>query len=1120
PGYRFTFVCDTVKPVGLNPVPMNGAFTADPSSFISLQLKDVTSGVNNHTLVLRDKNGNVLPLMPSATAYNSSTFVLRTRAQNPLPEGTVSVEVWCQDRATNEIESAENPPRFRWSFLVSTAGPTVVMTKPSTGTNPKFPRVNDNLQKLDFVFTDNGVAIEQASIQLTVQYPDSTSMTFKLTQPNYLTYDALNKKLTFNPGSNNASANPPIIYKEGTVSVSLIASNLSGFPLAGNTSWQFQVDSKGPYVIAGSPLPAPDSVTGNAQIPIKLKIKDDLGTIEPLEIAMRIENAGLPGGFIDNITTTTLGPGGFPPLTFNAANGEIIFDPAKMGVTFAGEVTVILKRAKDDLGNGLIGGSYSWKFSINATSPWADNPTLNKVSGGIVGPTIPAAGALINSTHFITSMQLFPQQAAATINKNTIKVKIGGSEYSYSEPAMMYTPVAGQNYGILNIDTDKLSPAPPVPSNASIEIALTAVQNSLGTNIAAPYKYSFIIDTMAPSAGTETPADKSIIKDPRSIISVELLDPPSHRIDTSSIEFTVNGIMFNSTTGGLSYNPVMRKVNFNPASVKVPANYSYKKGNNNVSLVNARDEAGNPLVSPKSWTFFVDGSGPVALLSTATPAPDTITGDPRSVISIKVTSEGTKINPATFLVNIKTGLADLDISGTDEVRGVSYNETSGYYTIDPSRHPALQFSNGTVKVHLKQVSNMAGNQLQNPVQWEYYIDGRGPLVKNNSRNIGAPNGIGPITSNKTQKVFFDIADEDEISQIDLISLKMQVVYGGSTVEVGAYSPGCDYSVSLGRFTYDPSRLQPPVQYPDGTVAVILAQAKDKWGNNLKPGINNAFFFMVNTRGPHASDPLPEPGSVVKGPSPEISFKLTAEPPASIILTDEKPVELRVNGILYSSKQYPALIKLQAGRVVFKPAEIGLQFGSSQITFEIVSAFDSLGNVIRPSSDPKIGPSNSWIFKCDVTPPAISAPAPAHQSVTGSVAPVISATIRDNFVAVNKDTIRLKINGGAEIGQPFILYDSSTGRMSCNLAQAGLADRFTAGDNIIKITAVSDSLGNALTTPYSWNVYLDSQPPEVVAGSERPANGSKGNVLKPVISFAVADNPKTVYGNAYYGEVNR
>lgn len=1120
--YRFAFVCDTVKPVPMNPVPMNGSFTADNTGFISVQLKDVTSGVNQYSITVRDKNSNALPLMPAATTYNPATYVLRTRTQNPMPEGTVSVEVWCQDRATNEIESTEVPPRFRWSFLVNIGGPTVEMTRPSPATNPKFPRVSDNLQKLEFVFNDNGVAIEQASIALTVQQPDATVLTFRLNQPNYLTYDALNKKLTYNPGSANPAANPPIMYKEGTVSVGLAANNLSGFPLAGNTNWQFQVDSKGPYVVAGTPMPVPNSTTGNPQPLLKLRLKDDLGVIDPAEILFRVDNAGIAGGFIDNITLTTLGPGGLIPLTFTPASGELVFDPAKMNVNFAGEVTATLKRAKDDLGNGLEGGAYSWKFTINATAPWADNPTLNKVTGGVTGPTIPAAGTKINSTTFITSMEIYPQQASSTINKNTIKVKIGSTEYSYLEPAMMFTPVAGQNYGILNIDISKLSPAPSVPSNDSLEIALTAVQNSLGTNLAAPYKYTIIIDTIAPTTGAVHPPDKSIITNPRAMLSIELLDPPAHRIDTSSIEFTVNGILFNSTTGGLSYNPVTHKAELNPPSVKVPANYSYKLGTNSVTLTNARDEAGNPIAASKSWSFYVDNTGPVALLNTATPQPNSIIGDPKALIAIRVTSAGTPINPATFLVNIVNNVNLGDIAGTDEVRGISYNPSTGFYSINPAMHPLLNLQNGTVSVTLKKVENAAGNQLQNPVNWQYYLDRSGPVALRNSKTIGLPDGLPPslMTSNRTQKVIFDIADDNNISPVDVASLKMQIVYGGSTIEVGAYSPGCDYSVALGRFTYDPSKLQPPLQYPDGTVTVILSQAKDSFGNPLRPSAQNAFLFFVNTRGPHASNPSPLPGEVVASPQPKVSFDLTAEPPASVVMTAARPIEVRVNGVLYSSKSVPTPISMAGNRVTFDPAPLGLQFGSSQIFFEIVSAYDSLGNAIRPSTDPRIGPANSWSFKNDITPPSISAPSPAHQSVTGSAAPVISATLKDNLSAVNKNSIRLKINGGAEIDSSKVAFDSSTGRMTCDLSQAGIPDRLMPGDNVIRITQLSDSLGNAITTPYSWNVYLDKQPPEVVAGSERPANGSKGNVLRPVISFNVADNPKIAYGILYSGDINR
>lgn len=1100
PGYSFSFVCDTVNPDSSNPIPTPNSFVADRDSYIYIMLRDLTSGIGTYSVTVLDKNGTILPI--TQNTYNPSSYVLTVKTQNPLPEGAITVKVEnCEDRAKNKLNGTG---KYEWSFDVDTNGPTVDMIDPLP-----LSRVNDNLKRVTLQFGDAGSGIDPASIVFTVRYPDSSSRSFNISQPDYLTFDAVSKKLVFNPASNNLATSPAVPYAEGTISVSVSGRDRSDHAIAGTTSWRFQVDSKGPYVVEGSEVPIAGSTSGSSEVQISLRVRDDLGTIKAGSISLKLENLGAPAWVCDPV------PAG--AVSFDAATGTITVRPDLIPKTFTtGQVRVTVKNVTDDIDNDLQGKPYSWTFNMNTTTPYASDPLIMKIVNNIVQPAIPANNAQINSTQFITSMRIHPQQPGSTTDTATIRVRINTQEYAYNTTAMNFTTPAGQNYGVLQIDSTKLSPAAPVRSNDTNTVTLVSAKNNLGTDLASPFTYSFVVDTVGPTTGVEYPSNGSIFNDPQGIARVEVLDPPRHSIDVSKLKFSVNGTVFTSSSGAVTYNNVTRNAEFNPAAVTVPAHFCYVSGQNTISLVEAYDLAGNAMPSQKTWNFILDDTGPVAILSTAAPN-NVVTANDKAIISIKVTSASTSIRTDTFLTKIinsgSNGITNSwNILGTDEVRGVTYNTSTGIYAIDLSKYP-LQLVDGRVQVQLLAVQNEGGNNLQNPTLggWEFYLDKLGPKVLANS-----PGAI--TTSNKSQPVSFTVTDLK--SNLDLVSMKLQVVYQGGTKEVGVYDPGCDYSVSLGKFTYDPSKVTPPFVLPEGTATVILSQAKDVLGNALQAGALNTFQFNVNTRGPVARDPIPRPGTFVSGVFPVISFQLVSQISA---VDPSKPIRVRVNGVTYSTiidpfNPQPTPLTYSGDRVIFNAADAGIQFGSGQILVEVLSAQDLLGNTLRGSDDPLIGPSNSWIFTNDVTPPVVSAPVPQHLSVVGTAAPVISVTIRDNYVRVDDASIRLKINGGAAIVVPAAAFNHTTHIMTFDLSNAP-GSSLAGGQNTIEVSAVRDILGNAITQSYAWSVYLDREPPYVVANTVRPVSGSTGNILRPVISFNVADNPVSVFGSVYSGDVD-
>ncbi|MEZ7892437.1 MAG: Ig-like domain-containing protein [Candidatus Wallbacteria bacterium] len=1123
PNYKFTFVCDTVRPIAYNQIPQQGSYISDTAStYISVILKDVTSGIETSSVLIRNAS-NSKEFKINSIIYNPQTYVLLVRPDfgkykdgSAVDDCTVEVQIsGCFDRCANPLTGQP----ITWQFLLDTKAPTVDMIKP-----PASARRTKN-KDLEFQFAENGSGIDGASIKLSLQYPDLTGRTFTLQDAspnNYLEYDTVTKILKFNKTGLN-------ILPEGTISVSLKGSDLNNHEFSGN--WQFQLDTKPPYVIAGSETPPSGSTVGDSLSVIILKVKDDLGKIKLTDNAlyMKIVNSNIADASSTFYYSGTPGS----PVTFNEDSGEIRFIPENFsGYTngkkgFSDGPVDIYVTVKDDLENTL--SNYHWSFNVNSSTPYVTGSKLVWSSGEA------KSGDIINKLGKDTAVLRFDLKTSNStlLDKSSIRVSInGGAEQAVNDSTIKYT-AKGSPLGVTGSLEIAVNSFSLLDNDGPVTVTLKTLKNDLNVAMPTPYNFSFTVDNTGPAVVSVEPADNSVVTN--AAVSVKVKINEVNDVDLTQTTFVVNG--HEITNSGMSYDKPTKLITFNIASTVLT---KYSAGLNNIALKEVKDIAGNSLQNkPKQWKFYVSEAGPAVYLDSFTPK-DITTANSNSIISFKLNQTGaitgvTEINDSSFNVTVKNikssgGETSWNIIGTDEVHGVTYNKSTFVYSIDPVKYIgsgvnpiSTLFEDGTITVTINEVKNFAGNSLQaKPIQWSYYLDKKGPYVVTNSLLCGS---IENTISSKSPVLKFAVRDYNNKSNIDKLSFKMGIQYYTSkdtTTEVPILSNDVriSYSVELGEFIFDPSKSSPVLTLPDGTATVVLKELTDSLGNILEPGSKNSFSFVVNTLGPIARNPWPSSGNVVKL-TDEISFALSSE----ISLIDvSKPVKVVVNskeystisdsslfdisGINNSSKQYRLILKVSQIPASYRP-------GSGQVTCAITDAYDLLGNRIRPSDDSRLGASNSWSFINDVTPPVMSMPYPPNRGVIGVSDTTVSVTIIDSYSKVKTDSIKIRVNETNEITIPAGNFNSAAGKMEYKLQLNSMVN----GINTLEVTAVSDELGNAITKSYIWNVYYDKEPPFVAAGSMSPANGSIGNTLRPTISFELKDNPQAIFGVSYTGDIN-
>lgn len=365
--------------------------------------------------------------------------------------------------------------------------------------------------------------------------------------------------------------------------------------------------------------------------------------------------------------------------------------------------------------------------------------------------------AMAGKTFLVALLALLLLSVASAIPINLNVTISGGAAYTAS-PALtlaLYADntTAGTNCSLSN---DASSWPGPAPYATSAAWNLTSGDGAKsvyfrctddGENWSAVASSSIILDTAPPAIGPFSPANGTVIGNPRPAISVSLSDSGSG-INSSSIVLRLDGGQVAASYGS-------GNAAYSPASDLSETTHS--------ADITVYDNAGHSAYA--NWTFTIDKAPVIASIS---PADGSFLPTGSLVISAAISDSGSGLN---------TSATVFDVDGVD----VTVNSTYSSGTIT---YPAA-LAEGNHSAQLT-VSDLSGNQAAKT--WSFVVDKTEPSVGSLSPGDG---------SEVTEVDSISASVTDPISGINSSSLVMHV--DGQDV-----TPDTEYS--SGTFSFIPGRM--------------------------------------------------------------------------------------------------------------------------------------------------------------------------------------------------------------------------------------------------------------------------------------------------------------------------
>ncbi|MHA1229142.1 MAG: Ig-like domain-containing protein [Candidatus Helarchaeota archaeon] len=800
------------------------------------------------------------------------------------------------------------------------------------------------------------------------------------------------------------------------------------------------VDTNPPQ--ASNPRP-PNGGYGPDGVTIMVDLTDDISGINASTIVLTVEGVVRSHSWNGTTVSWTAGSGLF-------ANGQVI------------DVSV---DASDNAGNTM--ATYSWSFTMDLVAPVASNP--DPANGGYTSDTTPTIVVALSD-------------ALSGVDGSSITLRVEGSgvSHTFNGTHVYYTPSVPFSDGqVINVDLD----------------ASDNVGNAMAT-----YSWSFTIDTSAPTASNENPANGAYTSDSTPTITVMLSDSGSG-IDSSSIQMKVESTSVSYTWNGTH-------VSYTPSS-------AFANGQIVDVTVDALDNVGNAMAT-YSWSFTVDTAPPVA--SNPSPANGGYTNDPTPTIVIALSDALSGIDSSSIVMTVESSVV-----------GHTFNGTHVFYT------PSTAFANGQVIDVTLDASDNVGNAMAT-YSWSFTIDTAAPVASNPDPANGA------YTNDATPTI--TLALSDALSDVDASSIVMQVessvvlhTWNGTHVSYtpsSAFSNGQVINVSVdasdnagnvmatyswsftidtaapvasnpspsdGSYTNDTTPIivvalsdalsgvnassiilrvessvvlhtwngthvsyTPSTAFADGQVVNVDLNASDNAGNAMA---TYSWSFTIDTSPPTASNENPANGAYTSDSTPTITVRLTDAGSG----VDSSSIQMRVESLLVSHNW-------NGTHVSYTPSSA---FSNGQVIDVSVDASDNLGNAMA---------TYSWSFTIDTAPPVASNPSPPNGGYTSDTTPTIIIALSDALSGVDSSSIAMTVEGSTVIhtwNDTHVSYTPSTG--------------FTNGQVIDITLNASDNVGNAMAT-YSWSFTIDTAPP--VASNPSPSNGGYTNDATPTIVVALSD----------------
>ncbi|RKZ34365.1 hypothetical protein DRQ33_02310, partial [bacterium] len=734
----------------------------------------------------------------------------------------------------------------------------------------------------------------------------------------------------------------------------------------------------------------------------------------------------------------------------------LIFTPAT-SFSNGQTVNVILEQANTTDGLPLQAGSYSWEFYMDFNFPFFLPETRYPPPGTTVCADVGSIAVMVMDT----TSGIPYDGLCMCVDANNYNCSPNRSDGYCWQPSMDTNFVYQDSiffvrWGYFSAfdDEDSITAC----LRKAVDYVSNGVSNAL---VCGPHWFdttdveqcwTFIKDCIGPRAYLIFPSEG----DTTACDSIVIGFIDYSGVDTMLIKMSLTGVFPNPL--------VSESPDFNASPDGDTAYFigTLQEGNISMRMVQVKDNAGNTATvgSFPIWSIYVDKSAPTAS-STLPPDGSTVASSTPS-ISIAIDDEYTTVDPNSLQM---------------QVDGTYYSYPHPALSWDGSRltfspsDAGISFSDGdTVDVCLESAcdivsSEMCGpNCMSSPYCWSFRIDQGGPQAE----LILPPDS--EYTACPDQELIVRIWDQ---SGVDSMTIELQV-------ESTTYD-------SMEQMTYSNDTLvfTPSSSWTNGQeVNWALLSAEDILGNPLATPISGLFY--VDIAPPFVSDVQPNPGTRF-GPLYLVVLWTLIDPGAGV---DPNSATVNVQGYDYP---YPGGFSWDGTDLTFDLAFTGLSFTDG----ETVQVCLHIGDSILPQFCGPNWRDTCTYFIADLAGPIADMVYPPESTITACDDGTIKIYTSD-IDGIDQTSVQLRINGTS--------YFDSSSEISWNWDTLIFtpSTSFAHGDTItVELVTLNDTLGNNISSTYSWIFYMDTQPPELT--SYNPPHGGDVSSSAPTIRFWVSDD---------------
>ncbi|MCK5832381.1 hypothetical protein KAH81_01800 [bacterium] len=986
----WTFMMDQTPPLVSGALPVAGAVEATRHPTVEFDLADIQSGLDASSIELTITGSLVGTSIYDLTS-TSVIWSIGHLSWDPSAAGiaftggeSVDVCVYAYDSpdycSYNELDTC-------WSFSIEPGGPLAeimrVYEDSISACDPEYIIIR--------LWDDDDVVDSTISLEVDGAVYD---------YPDHMSYDHATDILRFDP--------VPPFDPVDIIGVRLLAAEDSlGNPLDSSAflDWTFYVDRVSPIAFGESP-------SGDIHMTSPLfyvNLWDTLAGINPDSIILTIDGVDYYVGDA-GVSWMPSGLGGALEFDPSAAVPPVIWHGGDT-VDWCVYVVDFADDYSDDDGclpNVL---DTCWRFAVVPGGPVGQ--ILYPREGWFVACDPDSIIMLLSDTEddalFEDSIEVIVARSAWGLG-DTLTYLVDSTELSYD-------PLTGGLW---------YNPDPPFADAETVFIAITDAMDTLFNGLEDGDSLVFYLDYSPPYIISQVPAEYAIVTDIYQDICVGLRDNMSG-IDPASLELTVNGTVYRDGDAGVSWDG--EDICLTPEDIGLRF-WGGDTVDVCIASYDSPDTCG-PNAMDSCWRFFVEPGGPVS--DVVNPGDSSISACDPEFISMTITDAN--------------GVDDTTIQIIVWRSGPSMPPDSTFYTTahadldwsEPnlSIQPSVPFADAeTVHVCLVRASDVLGNELENPVCWDFFMD----------LSVYTAWGFEPIPGDtvRTRLPVIRAAVLDTISGLDFASFEVSI----NGAVYGLYDDPCvNFDELTGEIVIDPSDCG--MIFSGGDLVEIRL-----WGEDTPTDIRDCpandttyiWEFFVAPGGPRAEIVTPEPGWYCACDPQGIVIRLWDEDGV-----DESTIELVVESVTYGVDS-PQLTYYPVDSILyFEPSP---NFADGQVVdVALVAADDMLAN---PLETPL-----SWQFIMDLAAPSISFTEPLTYMTRNRQQPV-SFTLTDDGSGIDESSFDLLIYG-AHYGYSQVDWNvRSTGSggeiraVEVTFYPTGQGIEFVSGDTVDALVSLCDS----------------------------------------------------------------